>query len=76
MLCAVASPRCVAVAETRETAIEAALETAEASAAMCENWQMQESSMVDLGLSSKGNLSDWAIVGSPKECMEVIGRCQ
>ena len=71
-----AAHRCIAMAETKETAIEEAQEAAEASAVMYGTWRMQESTMADLGLSSTRDLSEWAIVGNPRECMEVIMRCQ
>ena len=68
--------RCIAIAKDRERAMREAQEAAEASAAMYAGWDMQEPTMVDLQLSSKGDIGNWAIAGGPDECAEMVARCQ
>jgi alkanesulfonate monooxygenase SsuD/methylene tetrahydromethanopterin reductase-like flavin-dependent oxidoreductase (luciferase family) len=67
--------RVIAIAKDRETALREAQAAAERKANMYGGWNMQEGTMVDLGLSSDRGLGDWAIVGSPEECAETINRC-
>ena len=71
-----ASHRCISIAPTRQEALQAAQEKAEASAHMYGSWRMQEPNISDLGLSSTKDLSEWAIVGTPEECAETIARCK
>jgi alkanesulfonate monooxygenase SsuD/methylene tetrahydromethanopterin reductase-like flavin-dependent oxidoreductase (luciferase family) len=39
---------------------------------MYNTWQMQESSMVPLRLGAEHDLDEWAIHGSPAQCVEKI----
>lgn len=67
--------RSLAIAKDRDTAIREAMALAEGKASMYGGWSMQERTTVDLGLTQGRPLSEWAIVGSPEECAETIGRC-
>ena len=67
-----AGHRCISFASDRESAIRAAKETAEATAAVYGGWGMQERTAVDLGLDKLRNLEDWAIVGNAEQCAEQI----
>ena len=70
-----AAHRSIAIARDRDTAIREAEAAGEAKAKMYGGWNMQERRMVDLGLSGRRKLDEWAIVGSPEECAETISRC-
>ena len=67
--------RSMAIARDRETAVREAEAAAAGKARMYGGWDMQERTTVNLGLSGKRELDDWAIVGSPEECAETITRC-
>jgi hypothetical protein len=43
---------------------------------MYRTWQMQESTMVELQLSSDVPLDDWTVNGSPEDCVEAIARAR
>ncbi len=66
--------RSMAIAKDRETAILEAKKGAEGKASLYGRYNMQEQTMVDLGLSGDRELTEWAIVGSPQECAETITR--
>ena len=66
--------RSIAIARDRETAITQAKAVGEAKAGMYASFNMQEATTVDLGLGGPRELGDWAIVGSPEDCAEVITR--
>ncbi len=68
------SNRSIAIARDRETAIRDAEATAARKAGMYGNWDMQERDTVNLGLSDKRDLKEWAIVGSPEECVETVSK--
>ncbi|MFQ6025959.1 MAG: LLM class flavin-dependent oxidoreductase [Dehalococcoidia bacterium] len=70
-----AANRSMAIARDRETAVSEARAAGEAKAGMYANFNMQERSTVDLGLGGSRDLTDWAIAGSPQECVELIARC-
>jgi alkanesulfonate monooxygenase SsuD/methylene tetrahydromethanopterin reductase-like flavin-dependent oxidoreductase (luciferase family) len=67
--------RSISVARDRETAISEAIAAGEAKAGLYTNFNMQESTTVDLGLDGSRDLDKWAIVGSPQDCAETIMRC-
>jgi alkanesulfonate monooxygenase SsuD/methylene tetrahydromethanopterin reductase-like flavin-dependent oxidoreductase (luciferase family) len=67
--------RSIAIARDRETAIREAEAAAAGKARMYGGWDMQEATTVNLGLSGRRELADWAIVGSPQDCAETINRC-
>jgi alkanesulfonate monooxygenase SsuD/methylene tetrahydromethanopterin reductase-like flavin-dependent oxidoreductase (luciferase family) len=66
----VALTRCVSVADSREDALTQAREAAESSYRMYSTWEMQEETMVKIHLSSQSEITDWAVAGSPEECLE------
>ena len=70
-----AANRSMSIARNRETAISEARAASEKKAGMYANFNMQERSTVDLGLGGSRDLTDWAIAGSPEECVDIISRC-
>jgi alkanesulfonate monooxygenase SsuD/methylene tetrahydromethanopterin reductase-like flavin-dependent oxidoreductase (luciferase family) len=68
--------RSLMVGRSREDAERTAREYLEKTFRMYTTWQMQESSMVPLQLSSETALENWAIHGSPAECVEKILQAQ
>ncbi len=66
----VALTRCVSISSSREKAIEEARERAMSSYRMYSSWEMQEETMVKIHISSESEVSDWAVAGSPKDCLE------
>ncbi len=66
--------RSLIVGKDRETARAAAVEYLEKTFAMYRRWEMQEKSMAPLQLSSDIALDDWAVYGSPRDCVETIRR--
>ena len=70
-----AANRSIAISRDRETAITEATAAGEAKAGMYASFNMQEATTVGLGLGGRRDLPDWAIVGSPEDCAEVISRC-
>ena len=70
-----AANRSMAIARDRETAVTEARLAGEAKAGMYTSFNMQENTTVDLGLGGDRDLADWAIVGSPSDCVEQIARC-
>ena len=67
--------RSVAIARDRETAKREARAAGEVKASQYAGFNMQEGTTVDFGLGGPRDLSDWALVGSPAECVELITRC-
>ena len=70
-----AANRSIAIARDRETAIREATAAGQAKAQMYASFNMQEATTVDLGLGGPRQLPDWAIAGSPQDCVERITRC-
>ena len=68
--------RSIAIAKDRETAITEAREMAAKKAGMYSSFNMQENTTVDFGLGGQRDLPDWAVVGSPQDCAEIINRCK
>ena len=68
--------RSIAIAKDRETAITEAREMAAKKAGMYSSFNMQEITTVDFGLGGQRDLPDWAVVGSPQDCAEIINRCK
>jgi alkanesulfonate monooxygenase SsuD/methylene tetrahydromethanopterin reductase-like flavin-dependent oxidoreductase (luciferase family) len=64
--------RSLMVGRSREDAERTAREYLDKTFRMYNTWQMQESSMVPLRLSSEAPLDEWAIHGSPADCVEKI----
>jgi alkanesulfonate monooxygenase SsuD/methylene tetrahydromethanopterin reductase-like flavin-dependent oxidoreductase (luciferase family) len=60
------------VGRSREDAERTAREYLDKTFRMYNTWQMQESSMVPLRLGAEHNLDEWAIHGSPADCVEKI----
>ncbi len=65
----------MAIAKDRETAVSQAKLAGEAKAGMYSSFNMQEATTVGLGLGGSRDLADWAIAGSPSDCVELITRC-
>ena len=70
-----AANRSMAIAKDRETAVSQAKRAGEAKAGMYSSFNMQEATTVGLGLGGSRDLADWAIAGSPSDCVELITRC-
>ncbi len=70
-----AANRSMAIAKDRETAVSQAKLAGEAKAGMYSSFNMQEATTVGLGLGGSRDLADWAIAGSPSDCVELITRC-
>lgn len=66
--------RSLMVGTSKEDASARAEQYLEKTFNMYTTWQMQESSMVPLQLDSGRKLDDWAIHGSPKDCVETLLR--
>ena len=66
--------RSIAIGKDRHTATQEAEASSQRKKGMYGGWNMQERSTVDLGLSGGRDLSEWAIVGSPQECVETLSR--
>lgn len=61
--------RSIMMADSREAAVRSAREYAEQTMAMYAGWDMQERGMnLELG----GNIDDWAIIGTPQDCVEQL----
>ncbi|MCL0044440.1 LLM class flavin-dependent oxidoreductase [Dehalococcoidia bacterium] len=67
--------RSISIAVDKKTAINQAIVAGEAKAKMYSAFNMQESTTVDMGLSGSRELSDWAIVGNPQDCVDLIAGC-
>jgi alkanesulfonate monooxygenase SsuD/methylene tetrahydromethanopterin reductase-like flavin-dependent oxidoreductase (luciferase family) len=64
--------RSLMVAGSKEEAKKTAEQYLEKTFNMYKTWSMQESNMAELQLSSEASLDDWAIHGSPADCVEKI----
>jgi alkanesulfonate monooxygenase SsuD/methylene tetrahydromethanopterin reductase-like flavin-dependent oxidoreductase (luciferase family) len=64
--------RSLMVAKSKEDARKTAEQYLEKTFNMYKTWSMQESNMAELQLSSEASLDDWAIHGSPADCVEKI----
>jgi len=62
--------RGVSIAASREDALRAAREGAQSSYNTYSTWDMQEQTMVQIHISSDSEITDWAIAGSPEDCVE------
>jgi alkanesulfonate monooxygenase SsuD/methylene tetrahydromethanopterin reductase-like flavin-dependent oxidoreductase (luciferase family) len=72
----VGASRSLIVGASKEAARAAAREYLERTFTMYRTWQMQESTMVELQLSSDVPLDDWTVNGSPEDCVEAIARAR
>jgi alkanesulfonate monooxygenase SsuD/methylene tetrahydromethanopterin reductase-like flavin-dependent oxidoreductase (luciferase family) len=72
----VGASRSLIVGASKEAARAAAREYLERTFAMYRTWSMQESTMVELQLSSDVPLDDWTVNGSPEDCVETIARAR
>jgi alkanesulfonate monooxygenase SsuD/methylene tetrahydromethanopterin reductase-like flavin-dependent oxidoreductase (luciferase family) len=64
--------RSLMVGRSKEDAERTAREYLDKTFRMYNTWQMQESSMVPLRLGAEHDLDEWAIHGSPAQCVEKI----
>ena len=72
----VGASRCLIVAADKTAALVAARDYLEKTFAMYKTWEMQESTMVPLQLGFESGLDDWTLNGSPKDCVEALGRAR
>ncbi len=70
-----AANRSMSIARDRETAISEARAASQAKAGMYSAFNMQEVTTVELGLGGDRDLADWAIIGNPEDCVELITQC-
>jgi alkanesulfonate monooxygenase SsuD/methylene tetrahydromethanopterin reductase-like flavin-dependent oxidoreductase (luciferase family) len=70
----IALSRGVSFAANRADAVSQAREAAESSYRMYSTWDMQEGTMVQIHISSESEIGDWALAGSPDECLERFAR--
>jgi alkanesulfonate monooxygenase SsuD/methylene tetrahydromethanopterin reductase-like flavin-dependent oxidoreductase (luciferase family) len=68
--------RSLIVGRDKETAGAAAREYLEKTFTMYRTWEMQEKGMAPLQLSSEIALDDWAVYGSPRDCVETLRRAR
>ena len=66
--------RTVSIAPSYEEADKAARDKVAEAAVDYGRWGMQESSTVDMVLDPERDPKDWAIVGTPQDCVETINR--
>ena len=66
--------RGVAFGADRETAIAEAKEAAASSYRMYSSWNMQEDTMVRINIDADSKVEDWAVAGSPDDCIEGFER--
>ena len=71
----IGSSRSVMLAKDRESATAEARAYMERTFSMYSGWDMQEKSMVPLQLSPE-SVDDWAILGSPDDCVATIQRVE
>src|SRR5262245_31844998 len=72
----IGASRSLMVAKSKEDAARTARHCLEKTFNMYRSWEMQETSMVPLQLSSEHDLNDWTIHGSPQDCVEVLERAR
>jgi alkanesulfonate monooxygenase SsuD/methylene tetrahydromethanopterin reductase-like flavin-dependent oxidoreductase (luciferase family) len=70
----VGASRALIVGPSREAAAAAARAYLEKTFAMYRTWQMQEPTMMELQLSFDVPLESWTVCGSPRDCVETLGR--
>ena len=64
--------RSLIVGKSKEDAARVAHQYVEKTFNMYRSWEMQEKEMVSLQLGFDRSLDDWAVVGSPKDCVEKL----
>jgi len=64
--------RSLMVGKSKEDAARIAQQYLEKTFNMYRSWEMQEKDMVPLQLGFDRSLDDWAVVGSPKDCVETL----
>ena len=72
----VGASRSLILGASKDAARAAAREYLERTFKMYRTWHMQESTMVELQLSSDVPLDDWTVNGSPEDCVETIARAR
>ena len=72
----VGASRSLILGAGKDAARAAAREYLERTFTMYRTWHMQESTMVELQLSSDVPLDDWTVNGSPEDCVETIARAR
>jgi len=70
----IAASRSLIVGASKEAAAAAAREFLEKTFTQYRTWDMQERTMVPLRLGFDTSLDDWAVYGSPKDCVEALER--
>jgi len=70
----VGASRCLMVGTSKEDAVQKARDYLEKTFNMYRTWEMQEFTMASLRLDSSVTLDDWAIHGSPADCVEALQR--
>jgi alkanesulfonate monooxygenase SsuD/methylene tetrahydromethanopterin reductase-like flavin-dependent oxidoreductase (luciferase family) len=68
--------RSLIVGKNKEDAVARASEYLEKTFTMYKTWEMQELSMQELQLDSGISLDDWAVNGSPADCVETLLRAR
>ncbi len=71
---AILASRSLIVGASKEAAAAAAREFLEKTFRQYTSWDMQERTMVPLRLGFDAGLDDWAVYGSPKDCVEALQR--
>lgn len=66
--------RSLIVGRSKEAAAAAAREFLDRTFTQYRTWDMQERTMVPLRLGFDASLDDWAVYGSPKDCVEAVER--
>jgi len=70
----VGASRSLIVAADKRAALATAREYLEKTFSMYRAWEMQEATMVPLQLGFDASLDEWTVNGSPKDCVETLGR--
>lgn len=68
--------RSLMVGKSKEDAAQSAARYLEKTFSMYRAWEMQERGMVELQLGSDRPLDDWAVHGSPRDCVELLLRAR
>jgi alkanesulfonate monooxygenase SsuD/methylene tetrahydromethanopterin reductase-like flavin-dependent oxidoreductase (luciferase family) len=71
---AILASRSLIVGTSKEAAAAAAREFLEKTFTQYRTWDMQERTMVPLRLGFDTSLDDWAVYGSPQDCVEALQR--
>ena len=71
---AIFASRSLIVGPSKEAAATAAREFLEKTFNQYRTWDMQERTMVPLQLGFEASLDEWAVYGSPKNCVEALAR--